>query len=221
MAILVFILRCSGKGSIYLVSRNKWYLRILGAGFLFALVGVSILPFRVAIQNAQRSSAESTAEIAASDAWIQHRFGGEQFVVETPSNWVKTELPTLGIRGFQLTDHFNQLEIVVAATPKSDVTVKSIDVLTQMAIENIKNRGANHVVTLESAGERSGVTVNQTQVDWESEPYKLITITRQMDFPDHWVEIDLTCKPSNFLTFENRLSQIADSIRPITGMTTK
>ncbi len=213
LAFTAKIRRRSGNGSDYPKPNSKWFARGLGLSFIFTMIGVSITPFRAAVFEVQQVSGQSTAEIAANEPWLQHTFGVEQFTIKTPSNWIQTDVPGFGTRGYQLSDETNQLAVVFCATPKSDVTVTSLKAVNQMAIANIKKQGANHSVKHQSSETRAGIPMTQSAVEWESGAQRVMTITRQMEFPDHWVEIDVHCSPSRFSMFEKRLTQIVDSIQ--------
>ena len=217
-AILGFIsLLCSlaGKGKQYKRKPIRFHRRVLGFGFLFfigAIFFAEILPgARLAVDEA---AARSEAESAAQAPWTEHTFSDGNFVVTTPSNWVKVEAPTLGNRGYTLVNEYHQMNVVVAATPKADVSITSLDQLHQRAIANVAPHGSNHKAGTTQSLLHQGFPVRQTKVAWEYSPQKVITVTRQIEFPQYWVEIDLTAPPSMFDKYKERLNRIADSIRP-------
>ena len=132
----------------------------------------------------------------------------------TPSNWVRVDVPSLGSSGYSIVDEYHQLNVIVAATPKVDSSVKSIDQLHQMAIANVAPNGSNHTAGKTQSFLHRSYSARQTKVAWEYSTNKVLTETRQIEFPEYWVEIDLFAPPSKFDKYEERLNRIADSIRP-------
>ena len=214
-AVISLLCRWAGKGEQYKRKPVRFHRRALGFSFLFFIVTIffaEILPgARLAVNEA---AARSEAESAAQVPWTEHTFSDGNFVVTTPSNWVKVEAPTLGNRGYTLIDEYHQMNVVVAATPKADVSVTSLDQLHQRAIANVAPHGSNHKAGITQSLLHQGFSVRQTKVAWEYSPQKVITVMRQIEFPQYWVEINLTAPPSMFDKYEERLNRIADSIRP-------
>ena len=212
-AVISLLCRWAGKGKQYKRKSIRLQRRILTYSFVFAMAGIALgmIPgIRVAVQNA---AARLEAEEAAQSPWVEHIFSGENFAVSTPSNWVKVEIPTLGSRGYSLIDEYHQMNVVVAATPKADVSIASLDQLHQMAIAAVKRYGSNHAVGKAQSLVHRSVPALQTSVAWEDAPQKFQTATRQIEFPNHWVEIDLVASPGKFDKHEELLIRIADSIR--------
>ena len=123
------------------------------------------------------------------------------------------DVPSLGSAGYALVDEYSQLRVVVAATPKADVSITSLDELHQMAIAVVKRYGSNHAAGKMRSFLHRSFPARQTNVTWEDAPQKFQTATRQIEFPKHWVEIDLVASPSKFGKHEELLIRIADSIR--------
>lgn len=215
-AILAFIsllCRWAGKGSQYKPKSIRFHRRVLAFGFLFFLTTIFFEMIPGVRQAVNEAAARSEAEQAAQTPWTEHLFSDGNFVATTPSNWVKVEAPTLGNRGYTLVDEYHQMNVVVAATPKADVSVTSLDQLHQRAIANVAPHGSNHKAGTTQSLFHRGFSARQTKVAWEYSPQKVVTATRQIEFPQYWVEIDLTAPPSMFDKYEERLNRIADSIQ--------
>ena len=213
-ALISLLCGLAGKGKQYKRKSIRFHRRVLAFSFLIcvALFICGMIPG--ARQAVNEAALRSEAEQAAKAPWSEHTFADGNFVVTTPSNWVKVEAPTLGNRGYTLIDEYHQMNVVVAATPKADVSVTSLDQLHQRAIANVAPHGSNHKAGTTQSLLHRGFSARQTKVAWEYSPQKVITVTRQIEFPQYWVEIDLTAPPSMFDKYEERLNRIADSIRP-------
>ena len=212
-AVISLLCRWAGKGKQYKRKSIRLQRRILTYSFVFAMAGTALgmIPgIRVAVQNA---AARLEAEEAAQSPWVEHIFSGENFAVSTPSNWVRVDVPSLGSAGYALVDEYSQLRVVVVATPKADSSITSVDELHQMAIAVVKRYGSNHAAGKMQSFLHRSFPARQTNVTWEDAPQKFQTATRQIEFPKHWVEIDLVASPSKFGKHEELLIRIADSIR--------
>ena len=126
---------------------------------------------------------------------------------------MRGDVSALGSSGYSIVDEYHQMNVVVAATPKVDSSVKSPEKLHQLAIANVAPNGSNHAAGKTQSFLHRSYSVRQTKVAWEYSTRKLLTVTRQIEFPEHWVEIDLTAPPSMFDKYEERLNRIADSIQ--------
>ena len=213
-ALISLLCSLAGKGKQYKRKSIRFHRRVLAFSFLIcvALFICGMIPG--ARQAVNEAALRSEAEQAAKAPWSEHTFADGNFVVTTPSNWVKVEAPTLGNRGYTLVDEYHQMNVVVAATPKADVSITSLDQLHQMAIAVVKRYGSNHAAGKMRSFLHRSFPARQTNITWEDAPQKFQTATRQIEFPKHWVEIDLVASPSKFGKHEELLIRIADSIRP-------
>jgi len=164
-------------------------------------------------QAVNEAAARSAAEQAAQAPWTEHLFSEGDFTVATPSNWARVDVPALGSSGYSIVDEYHQMNVIVAATPKVDSSLKSLDELHQMAIGNVAPNGSNHTAGKTQSFMHGSFSARQTKVAWEYSTRKALTATRQIEFPEYWVEIDLIASPSMFDKYEERLNRIADSIR--------
>lgn len=213
LAVIAKTQKLRGKGTDYLKANSKWHVRGLGLSLLFLVLCNFVPLFQTAMDAARKSDAHVGADATSNYQFKMHSFSDMQFSIATPDTWTRSELPALRDRGFELKDSSNQLVVVVCATPKSDVVAESLEVVNQLAVSNVRRTGANHVLAHQSTGVRNDISLIQTVVDWENGPSKVRTMTRQMNFPDHWVEIDIHCSPSAFLKHEELLTRIVDSVR--------
>ena len=212
-AFISLLCRWAGKGRQYKRKPIRFHRRVLTFSFLICLASFFCGMIPATRQAVNEAALRSEAEQAAEAPWTEHVFSDGNFVATTPSNWVKVEAPTLGNRGYTLVDEYHQMNVVVAATPKADVSITSLDQLQQRAIANVAPHGSNHKAGATQSLLHRGFPARQTKVAWEYAPQKAITATRQIEFPQHWVEIDLTAPPSMFDKYEERLNRIADSIQ--------
>ena len=191
-------------------SRSRLASRILGACFVFAMVGIMIPMFHGATLSVNEASERQKAEDALSAPWNLRQFSGGQFAFQIPSNW---KLQSEGESGLQMNDDANGIMLAVSATPKVDLAIKSLNEFHDLTLKNFNLNGAE---VNNSKRSEIGCQVDRQLQDmmviYHTQAENTQSFIRHIDFPDHWVSIYFQFRPSKLERNIDTMLRIADSV---------
>ena len=166
--------------------------------------------FHVASLETSEAISRQKAEEALSSPWCSHLVSKGQFSFQTPTNWTSQVGNESDV---QLKEDVNDILLMVNATPKVDLAVKSLSELHDMNLKNFKSNGAEVESFRKSeVGRQVDRPLQDMMVISSLQAQRTQTFIRHVEFEDHWVTVYFEFRPSCLEENISTMLRIADSV---------
>jgi hypothetical protein len=151
-------------------------------------------------------------QAAASGPWREKVFADGIIRISTPPNWEIAQNPNEPASSIYMRDRQNDSYLTAVLVPKQDLAVRSLKELCQQSAASLAASLTNPVSGEMLPGTLNGNPTIDVVQSGTLQGFNLVWRTRNIEYPNAWLEIRFWTTPSHYESQLTTFDQIAQSV---------